>query len=100
MLLIGAMKDLGTVPVMAYAMENVIAFYPDGAWWTPCLMEHTEGAGHRFAEALSNASTSAYQAVSEKLENAIWCYPDPVENLAGIAGYVAFYGDRFEVTAR
>jgi hypothetical protein len=38
-LLIGTMKDLGTVPVMAYALPNVRAFYPDGAWWTPCLME-------------------------------------------------------------
>ncbi len=37
--LIGTMKDLGTVPVMAYALPQVRAFYPDGAWWTPCLME-------------------------------------------------------------
>lgn len=39
--LIGAMKDLGTVPILAYACENVTAFYPDGAWWTPCIMEFT-----------------------------------------------------------
>lgn len=37
--LVGTMKDLGTVPVMAYALPNLRAFYPDGAWWTPCLME-------------------------------------------------------------
>lgn len=37
--LVGAMKDLGTVPVMAYALPGLRAFYPDGAWWTPCLME-------------------------------------------------------------
>jgi hypothetical protein len=37
--IVGTMKDLGTVPVMAYALENVVAFYPDGAWWLPCLME-------------------------------------------------------------
>jgi hypothetical protein len=37
--LAGTMKDLGTVPVMAYSLPNVRAFYPDGAWWTPCLME-------------------------------------------------------------
>ena len=41
--LVGTMKDLGTVPVMAYSLDDVVAFYPDGAWWTPCLMEHTEG---------------------------------------------------------
>ena len=37
--IVGTMKDLGTVPVMAYALENVVAFYPDGAWWIPCVME-------------------------------------------------------------
>ncbi|MGA2065760.1 MAG: 2-hydroxyacyl-CoA dehydratase family protein [Thermoguttaceae bacterium] len=37
--IVGTMKDLGTVPVMAYALDNVVAFYPDGAWWLPCLME-------------------------------------------------------------
>ncbi|MBN1346459.1 MAG: 2-hydroxyacyl-CoA dehydratase [Phycisphaerae bacterium] len=42
-LLVGAMKDLGTVPVMAYALDNLVAFYPDGAWWIPCLMEHSAG---------------------------------------------------------
>ena len=41
--LVGAMKDLGTVPVMAFALPNLVAFYPDGAWWTPCLMEHSDG---------------------------------------------------------
>lgn len=41
--LVGAMKDLGTVPVMAYSLSGVRAFYPDGAWWTPCLMECSDG---------------------------------------------------------
>ena len=41
--IVGAMKDLGTVPVMAYSLPNVTAFYPDGAWWTPCVMELGEG---------------------------------------------------------
>jgi hypothetical protein len=40
--LVGVMKDLGTVPVMAYALEGLRAFYPDGTWWTPCLMEETD----------------------------------------------------------
>lgn len=42
-LLIGAMKDLGTVPVMAYSLAGVRAFYPDGAWWIPCVMETNDG---------------------------------------------------------
>lgn len=37
--LVGTMKDLGTVPVMVYSCPGLRAFYPDGAWWTPCLME-------------------------------------------------------------
>lgn len=41
--IVAAMKDLGTVPVMALAFERLTTFYPDGAWWTPCLMEQNEG---------------------------------------------------------
>lgn len=40
--IVGAMKDLGTVPVMAYSLPGVVAFYPDGAWWTPCVMEMSD----------------------------------------------------------
>ena len=36
--IVGAMKDLGTVPVLADSFPNLVAFYPDGAWWLPCLM--------------------------------------------------------------
>lgn len=35
----GVMKDLGTIPVMVYSSKNGVAFYPDGAWWTPCFKE-------------------------------------------------------------
>jgi benzoyl-CoA reductase/2-hydroxyglutaryl-CoA dehydratase subunit BcrC/BadD/HgdB len=41
--LVGAMKDLGTVPVIAYASDALVAFYPDGAWWIPCVMQMSEG---------------------------------------------------------
>ncbi|OVE75189.1 hypothetical protein BVX97_05460, partial [bacterium E08(2017)] len=41
--LVGTMKDLGTIPVMAYAFSNITAFYPDGAWWIPCIMELSAG---------------------------------------------------------
>ena len=41
--IVGTMKDLGTVPVMAYSLPDVVAFYPDGAWWIPCVMELSEG---------------------------------------------------------
>ena len=41
--LVGTMKDLGTVPVMAYSLDNLVAFYPDGAWWLPCVLEGGDG---------------------------------------------------------
>lgn len=41
--LVGAMKDLGTVPVLAYSASRLRAFYPDGAWWIPCVMELNAG---------------------------------------------------------
>ncbi|MBN1362800.1 MAG: 2-hydroxyacyl-CoA dehydratase [Sedimentisphaerales bacterium] len=40
---VGTMKDLGTVPVIAYSFSNLVAFYPDGAWWIPCVMELSAG---------------------------------------------------------
>jgi len=41
--IVGAMKDLGTIPVMAYSLPDMVAFYPDGAWWIPCVMELSAG---------------------------------------------------------
>jgi benzoyl-CoA reductase/2-hydroxyglutaryl-CoA dehydratase subunit BcrC/BadD/HgdB len=41
--IVGTMKDLGTVPVIAYSFGEMVAFYPDGAWWIPCVMEHSAG---------------------------------------------------------
>ena len=40
--IVGAMKDLGTVPVLAFAFPQITAFYPDGAWWIPCVMEASQ----------------------------------------------------------
>lgn len=41
--IVGAMKDLGTVPVLVDAIPGARAFYPDGAWWLPCLQRHSGG---------------------------------------------------------
>jgi len=41
--IVGTIKDLGTVPVMAYSLPDVVAFYPDGAWWIPCVMQRSAG---------------------------------------------------------
>lgn len=41
--IVGTMKDLGTVPIMAYSLPQAIAFYPDGAFWIPCIMRLSAG---------------------------------------------------------
>ena len=42
--IVGAMKDLGTVPVLVDALgKGARAFYPDGAWWLPCLQRRGGG---------------------------------------------------------
>lgn len=41
--ILGVMKDLGTAPILAYSAPEAVAFYPDGAWWIPCVMEMSEG---------------------------------------------------------
>ncbi|MBI4880569.1 MAG: 2-hydroxyacyl-CoA dehydratase [Planctomycetes bacterium] len=47
--IVGTMKDLGIVPLLAYALPKALAFYPDGAWWIPCVMELSAGL-LRFAD--------------------------------------------------
>jgi hypothetical protein len=55
--IVGALKDLGTIPILVNAYKDAVAFYPDGAWWLPCFKEqHTHvlsvadalGAGEGF----------------------------------------------------
>lgn len=41
--IIGVMKDLGTTAAIAYCFDDLVAFYPDGAWWIPCTMELSDG---------------------------------------------------------
>ncbi len=41
--LVATIKDLGPIPVLASALEGVLPFALDGAWWIPCLMEQSDG---------------------------------------------------------
>jgi hypothetical protein len=67
--IVGTMKDLGTVPVMAYALPGLRAFYPDGAWWTPCIMECSDKLLQQ-AEALGiDASFCPVRAMLPAFEN-------------------------------
>ena len=67
--IVGTMKDLGTVPVMAYSLPGLRAFYPDGAWWTPCLMECSDRLVQQ-AEAMGvDASFCPVRAMLPAFEN-------------------------------
>ncbi len=67
--IVGTMKDLGTVPVMAYALPGVRAFYPDGAWWTPCLMECSDKLLQQAAAMGVDASFCPVRAMLPAFEN-------------------------------
>ena len=67
--IVGAMKDLGTVPVMAYSLAGVRAFYPDGAWWTPCLMECSDGLLQQAEAAGIDASFCPVRAMLAAFQN-------------------------------
>ncbi len=46
--------------------------------------------------------TAAYHSVtigSQVLENAVWSYPNPNDNLSEVAGHMAFYPDRFTISS-
>lgn len=36
---------------------------------------------------------------ADELANSVWYYPDPMSPLEPIAGYVSFYGDRYDITS-
>ncbi len=67
--LVGTMKDLGTVPVMVYALPGLRAFYPDGAWWTPCLMECSDGLLRQAEAAGIDASFCPVRAMLPAFQN-------------------------------
>lgn len=48
--IVGTLKDLGTVPVMVCAFDNMVPFYPDGAWWLPCFKAQTTDLYTRAAQ--------------------------------------------------
>ncbi len=67
--IVGTMKDLGTVPVMAYALPGLRAFYPDGAWWTPCLMECSDKLLQQAEKMGIDASFCPVRAMLPAFEN-------------------------------
>lgn len=46
--------------------------------------------------------TASYYSVrldDNTIENGVWTYPEPLNNVAAIVGHVGFYGDRFAISA-
>lgn len=74
--IVGTMKDLGTVPVIAYSLPGVRAFYPDGAWWTPCLMECSDGLLHQAEKLGIDASFCPVRAMLAAFQNGLH-FPRP-----------------------
>jgi hypothetical protein len=74
--IVGTMKDLGTVPVMAYALPGVRVFYPDGAWWTPCLMECSDKLLQQAERMGLDASFCPVRAMLPAFENG-GHFPEP-----------------------
>ena len=58
-----------------------------------------ESGHHTICPFKGQASYSSLSITGEVLENAVWWYPNPIGEVAGLAGYAAFSTDRAEVTA-
>ena len=60
--------------------------------------EHFEAtAHHSICPFKGEADYWTLVAAEPPLENVVWAYRTPLEEVAGLAGYVAFYADRLEV---
>ena len=58
-----------------------------------------ESDHHTICPFKGEASYSSLSIAGDVLENAVWWYPNPMSEVAGLAGYGAFAADRVEVTA-
>jgi uncharacterized protein (DUF427 family) len=58
------------------------------------LLERT--AHHSFCPFKGEASYWTVEVGDRRLENCVWSYEDPFEEVAGLKDYMAFYADRVE----
>jgi uncharacterized protein (DUF427 family) len=58
------------------------------------LLRRTEHGTH--CPYKGDASYWTLGAGGKSAENAVWCYENPVESMAGIKGHMAFYEDRVD----
>ena len=62
------------------------------------LLERTEH--HTYCPYKGDASYLSARSGGKALANAIWSYQAPYDAVAAIAGYLAFYPDRFEISVQ
>jgi uncharacterized protein (DUF427 family) len=55
---------------------------------------------HTFCPYKGEASYYTITLPDGTLSDVVWCYPEPYDAVAQIAGHLAFYTDRVEVTAQ
>lgn len=76
------MKDLGTMPVLTYALPQAVTFYADEFWWSPCLMENSslldaaEALGCTDQCCYVRAALGAYELASH--------FPEPDLSIAAV----------------
>lgn len=71
-------------------------YFPREDITSAALVETDHRTTCPFKGEASHGSLSVEGAVRE---NAVWWYPSPMDEVAGLAGYAAFYTDQVEVTA-
>lgn len=61
--------------------------------------DHLQKTAHEtFCPFKGDASYWTVRVANRVEENAVWGYEDPFEQVAGLAEYVSFYRDRFEIS--
>ena len=79
---IAVMKDLGQVPVLAYALPHALTFYADELWWAPCfseephLLDEAEKLGATQELCYVRAALGAYESLDY--------FPRPDISIAGV----------------
>ncbi len=74
-------------------MDPVPYFPPDAV----AGAELRPSTHHTFCPIKGTADYFSVLIDGEELENSVWYYPEPQADLEAIAGYVAFYPDRFDI---
>lgn len=84
------------------ALALAEADYPVALYipFADCVAEHFEKTAHgSHCPFKGDATYWTLSANGARAENAVWGYETPFDQVAGIAGHVAFYPDKVEIAA-